>query len=122
MKNQCTFCTLQFASPIMCIEHEQTAHMHALQAMSRLHGQIDMLRKQLKTKRDEITVLRKQHNPLYTVCTLCYERRKMLAFAPCSHSICDTCFAKLQGSTHRKKCPWCRKAIVSTVQLHICTL
>lgn len=117
---KCTFCPLSFATTAACDEHEQIQHINGIQHVSRLQTQLSMLRQQLKSKGNEMRMMRNRCTPdrlVVPICTLCYERKKGIIFAPCAHGICADCHLKLQGNRRKKKCPWCRQVIVSTISI-----
>ena len=117
---KCTFCPRSFATTAACAEHEQIEHINGIQHVSHLHAQLNMLRQQLKSKCNEMQMMRNRYIPdrfVVPICTLCYERRKGIIFSPCAHGICQDCHLKLQGDRRKKKCPWCRQVIVSTISI-----
>lgn len=115
--HKCCFCNRQFSSILELSEHNHNEHLNAMLAEARLHGQVALLRKRLESMRNEKCKQNQQNKHPVKICTLCYENRKTLALAPCSHCICQTCFDKLQGNTRRKRCPYCRKTVLSTIDL-----
>ena len=115
--HNCCFCTRQFASILQLSEHNHNEHLNAMLAEARLHQQVTLLRKRLESMRNEKSNIKQQNKHPVKICTLCYENKKTVALAPCAHCICKECFQRLQGNTRKKRCPYCRKSILSTIDL-----
>ena len=113
----CHYCFVTCSTMQQLHDHECHVHSKAVSACNRLKEQLKMMRQRLMKANQENKQRPKIHTSASMICTICYERKKTLLFYPCTHSICDVCFSKIQGDRMNKKCPWCRRSIVGTMPL-----
>jgi len=52
-----------------------------------------------------------------TLCVVCLDATKNIAFVPCGHSVCNVCDASLQSRSKTCFCPLCRQEITSRLKL-----
>jgi hypothetical protein len=58
------------------------------------------------------------HSTEATLCIVCIDNSKNIAFVPCGHSVCTSCDESLQARNKGAVCPLCRGEISSRLKLY----